>query len=65
LEAKLNTIGGKYPFFFRNGHTEYKEFNISGLISMLGDDNKFFYKWSEMETPETRAGTPAIRPAAK
>lgn len=65
LEAKLNTIGGKYPFFFRNGHTEYKEFNISGLISMLGDNNKFFYKWSEMETPEARAGTPAIRPAAK
>lgn len=65
LEAKLNTIGGKYPFFFRNGHTEYKEFNISGLISILGDNNKFFYEWSEMEAAETRAYTPAIRLAGK
>jgi hypothetical protein len=32
---------------------------------MLGDNNKFFYEWSEVETPETRAGTPAIQPSAK
>jgi hypothetical protein len=65
LEAKLNTIGGKYPFFFRNGNTEYKEFNISGLISTLGDNNRFFYEWSEMEASEARVYTPAIRFAGK
>jgi hypothetical protein len=31
-----------YPFFFRNGNIAYKEFPISGLISLLGDDNEFF-----------------------
>lgn len=42
LESKQDTLGGKYPFFFRNGNTEYKEFSISGLISYLSDDQKLF-----------------------
>jgi hypothetical protein len=33
LESKIDTIGSKYPFIFRNGNVEYKEFPISGLIS--------------------------------
>ena len=33
LEQKINTIGSKYPFIFRNGNVGYKEFTISGLIS--------------------------------
>jgi hypothetical protein len=33
LETKVNTIGSKFPFIFRNGNVEYKEFPISGLIS--------------------------------
>jgi hypothetical protein len=33
LEQKLETIGGKYPFIFRNGNVKYKEFSLSGLIS--------------------------------
>jgi hypothetical protein len=32
-EAKIETIGSKFPFIFRNGNVEYKEFPISGLIS--------------------------------
>jgi hypothetical protein len=44
FEAKIDTIGGKYPFFFRNGNTSYKEFPISGLISMLMDPNETFMK---------------------
>jgi hypothetical protein len=47
LESKVDTLGGKYPFFFRNGNTNYKEFPISALISMLGDDNEFFFKWKD------------------
>lgn len=42
LESKMDTIGSKYPFFFRNGTVNYKEFPISGLISLLMDsDDKF------------------------
>lgn len=42
LESKIDTIGGQYPFIFRNGYTHYKEFSISGLISLLSDvDGKF------------------------
>ena len=33
LESKTDTIGGQYPFFFRNGWVRYKEIPISGLIS--------------------------------
>ena len=42
LEAKVDTIGGKHPFIFRNGNVEYKEFPISGLITMLMDENSLF-----------------------
>ena len=42
LETKTNTIGGKYPFIFRNGDVNYKEFQISGLLSAnLDQDNQF------------------------
>ena len=46
LETKTDTIGNQFPFFFRNGQVSYKEFPISGLISMLMDDNQLF-----IETP--------------
>lgn len=41
-EQKTDTIGGKHPFFFRNGMVEYKEFPINGLISYLMDENQLF-----------------------
>lgn len=41
-DTKKNTLGNKFPFFFRNGNVAYKEFPISGLISYLGDENEFF-----------------------
>ena len=41
-EQKIDTIGGKYPFIFRNGIVCYKEFPISGLISFQ-DDNALFF----------------------
>ena len=43
-EAKKATMGSQYPFFFRNGYIEYKEFPISGLISYLTDANEYFMK---------------------
>jgi hypothetical protein len=44
LETKQDTIGGKYPMFYRNGQVGYKDFPISGLISMLMDDNMEFMR---------------------
>ena len=42
LENKIDTIGHKYPFFFRNAQVSYKEFTISGLISYLTDEENLF-----------------------
>ena len=42
-ESKNDTIGGVYPIVTRNSATYYKTFSISGLISLLMDDNKLFY----------------------
>lgn len=42
LESKSDTLGSKYPFIFRNGNVEYKEFPISGLISYWMDDEDLF-----------------------
>ena len=44
LETKVDTIGSKYPFIFRNGQVAYKEFPISGLISYQMDEEGLFYK---------------------
>lgn len=41
-ESKKNTLGAKYPYIFRNGITEYKEFPISGLVSYFMDENESF-----------------------
>ena len=66
LESKTDTIGGMYPFFFRNGNIAYKEFPISGLISLLGDDNEFFKSGLYSIQPcrcESLQITPALNPA--
>ena len=39
LENKVDTLGGSYPFFYRNGNVAYKEFPISALISINMDEN--------------------------
>ena len=46
-DSKKNTLGSKYPFFFRNGTVEYKEFSIGGLISYYMDENEFFLSYEE------------------
>jgi hypothetical protein len=48
LESKLDTIGGQYPFIFRNGDVKYKEFPISGLISYLSDPEELFMSNKEL-----------------
>ena len=41
-ENKKNTLGARYPYFFRSGNINYKEFPISGLISYIMDENQYF-----------------------
>jgi len=36
-EQKTDTIGSKFPYFFRNGKVNYKEFPIAGLLSYWED----------------------------
>lgn len=55
LEQKLDTIGGKYPIFFKNGQVGYKEFPISGLISCLMEDNEVEEKPREKTNTELAA----------
>lgn len=47
-EAKLETIGSKYPFIFRNGNIAYHEFPIAGLLSYLSDNDKLFLTNEEL-----------------
>ena len=42
LESKMETIGNRFPFFFRNEMVKYKELPISGLLSYLSDDDELF-----------------------
>lgn len=53
LEQKIETIGNKYPFFFRNGQVNYKEFSISGLLSHLMDENEGFISKHNLGLVET------------
>ena len=50
LETKVDTIGSKYPFFFRNGSVKYKEFPINGLISCLMDEEQLFMENESIST---------------
>lgn len=49
FESKVDTIGGQYPFIFRNGRVKYKEFPISGLISCQLDDEFLFVDEGNLE----------------
>ena len=49
LETKVDTLGSKYPFIFKNGQVEYKEFPISGLISYLSDEENLFLDYNHID----------------
>lgn len=51
-ESKIDTLGSKYPFFFKNSKINYKEFSISGLLSYLEDDKFFFINEEELFLPK-------------
>ena len=42
MEAKIDTLGSQFPFIYRNGHTKYRTFPISGLITSFCDEAGLF-----------------------
>lgn len=56
-ETKTDTIGGQYPFIFRNANTKYKELSLSGLISYQMDEQNLFLNdddyWLDIEQNES------------
>ncbi len=62
LESKTNTLGGQYPFFFRNANVHYKEFPISGLISYLADEEELFLTDAELFLKEAKEIETLTRP---
>lgn len=44
MEQKIDTLGNKFPIFFKNPIKNAKEFTISGLISYHMDNENFFMK---------------------
>lgn len=48
LEQKVDTIGSKHPFIFRNGIVNYKEFSLSGLLSYMSDEANLFIDDDEL-----------------
>lgn len=63
LESKIDTIGGRYPVFFRNGDVRYQEIGLSGLISYWMTEPDEFIPESELWTNSQnvhRPGTPSI-----
>lgn len=51
-EAKQDTLGGKYPFFFKNGNLGYKEIPLNGLISFNLDEAQMFMSRKELGITE-------------
>jgi hypothetical protein len=47
-EAKQETIGSKYPFIFRNGNINYKEFSLSSMLSYYSDEEDLFISKNEL-----------------
>jgi hypothetical protein len=59
LESKVDTIGSQFPFVMRNGSVKYKDFPISGLISLQSDPEERFLKGIQsMNFVTTRGSTP-------
>ena len=41
-EAKVDTLGSRYPYFNRNGNIKYRSFPIGGLVTAFCDDQGVF-----------------------
>jgi hypothetical protein len=59
-ETSTDTLGNKYPFFFRNSAIQYKEIGLSGMLSYHLDSDFFFINPNELniKPDEQRRITP-------
>lgn len=48
-ENKVETIGSKYPFIFRNGNIDYKTFSLNGTIAYSIDEEDTFKKDNSLD----------------
>lgn len=48
VETKIDTIGSQYPFIRRNGHIDYRQFTIGGLITAFCDEDNVFIKVEDL-----------------
>ena len=55
-EARVETIGSKYPFVTRNGNVGYKEFPLSGTITHFMDTTEEFAPRAELFLEDELAG---------
>jgi hypothetical protein len=46
-DSVITTIGSQFPFVKRNGNMNYRQFNISGLISVQSDPTLSFFTLDE------------------
>jgi hypothetical protein len=47
-ESRTDTLGAQFPFVRRNGHTNYAQFPIGGLISFQIDESELFTSLEEL-----------------
>lgn len=58
-EQKKNMIGSKYPFIFRNGVIDYKEFQLKAMITAYNDnDNDACEPWETDDRIQRDAADP-------
>ena len=55
-EARVETIGSKYPYITRNGNVGYKEFPLSGTITHFMDTTEEFAPRAELFIEDELAG---------
>lgn len=47
-ESRTDTLGSQFPFIRRNGHANYAQFPIGGLISFQIDESELFTSLEEL-----------------
>jgi hypothetical protein len=53
-EAKVETIGSKYPYVKRNGYVNYIQFPLSGLVASAMDEDGLFTTKDEVYQGNTK-----------
>ena len=63
LEQKVDTIGGHYPIFNRNGAVRYRDFQIGGVVTLQMDEQRLFSPLYGVPEQPARERTQTSAPA--